>query len=120
MWLPTEGHLLEVNFVGMDAEQDPADAYVLDDEELPLMVFGALALVTPGAEVELAGTRVRLPRPAGLMLEKLISDRTGEKGDRDLLVALDSCLSWAPTTWTSSSSRSGGYARNSATPFTRT
>jgi len=27
-----------------------------------------------------------LPQPAGLALEKLVSDRTGEKGDRDLLV----------------------------------
>ena len=88
VWLPLEPQLIEVNFVGMDAGQDPAEAYVLDDEELPLMVFGSLALVTPGGEAELAGTRVRLPRPAGLMLEKLISDRTGEKGDRDLLVAL--------------------------------
>ncbi len=29
-----------------------------------------------------------LPRRAGLILEKLVTDRTGEKGDRDLLVAL--------------------------------
>jgi len=27
-----------------------------------------------------------VPRPAGLALEKLVTDRTGEKGDRDLLV----------------------------------
>jgi hypothetical protein len=27
-------------------------------------------------------------RPAGLQLEKLVTDRTGEKGERDLLVAL--------------------------------
>ncbi|MDO8834726.1 MAG: hypothetical protein Q7V01_03985, partial [Vicinamibacterales bacterium] len=38
--------------------------------------------------IELAGTRVRVPRPAGLLLEKLVTDRTGEKGERDLLVAL--------------------------------
>jgi hypothetical protein len=31
---------------------------------------------------------VSLPRPAGLLLEKLVTDRTGEKGERDLLVAL--------------------------------
>jgi hypothetical protein len=96
VWLPLEPHLIEINFVGMDAGQDPADAYVLDDDDLPLMVFGALSLVVPGVEVELAGTRVRLPRPGGLMLEKLVSDRTGEKGDRDLLVALGLLSVMAP------------------------
>jgi hypothetical protein len=55
---------------------------------LPLLVFGALSLVSRGAEVEIAGTRLVLPRPAGLLLEKLVTDRTGEKGERDLLVAL--------------------------------
>lgn len=27
-----------------------------------------------------------MPRPSGLVVEKLITDRSGEKGDRDLLV----------------------------------
>jgi hypothetical protein len=31
---------------------------------------------------------VPLPRPAGLIIEKLLTGRSGEKGDRDLLVAL--------------------------------
>ncbi len=31
---------------------------------------------------------IPLPRPAGLIIEKLLTDRSGEKGDRDLLVAL--------------------------------
>lgn len=88
VWTPRSPDLLELNFVGMDASQDPAEAYVLEDDQLPLLVFGALSLVSPGAEVELAGTRVRLPRLAGLLLEKLVTDRTGEKGERDLLVAL--------------------------------
>jgi hypothetical protein len=44
--------------------------------------------VSRGAEVEIGGTRLTLPRPAGLLLEKLVTDRTGEKGERDLLVAL--------------------------------
>lgn len=88
VWTPHSPDLLELNFVGMDPAQDPAEAYVLEDDQLPLLVFGALSLVAPGAEIQLAGTRVRLPRPAGLLLEKLVTDRTGEKGDRDLLVAL--------------------------------
>lgn len=79
---------LELNFVGMDPAQDPAEAYVLEDDRLPLLVFGALSLLSPGAEMEIEGTYVPLPRPAGLLLEKLITDRTGEKGERDLLVAL--------------------------------
>jgi hypothetical protein len=88
VWTPRSAELLELNFVGMDPAQDPAEAYVLEDDRLPLLVFGALSLVSPGAEIELAGTRVPLPRPSGLLLEKLITDRTGEKGERDLLVAL--------------------------------
>lgn len=88
VWTPRSPDLLEVNFVGMDPSQDPADAYVLEDDQLPLLVFGALSLVVPGAELEIAGTHLRVPRPGGLLLEKLVTDRTGEKGDRDLLVAL--------------------------------
>jgi hypothetical protein len=88
VWTPRSPDLLEVNFVGIDPSRDPTDAYVLEDDQLPLLVFGALSLVTAGPEIEVAGTRVRLPRPAGLLLEKLVTDRTGEKGDRDLLVAL--------------------------------
>lgn len=88
VWTPRSADLLEINFVGIDPVQDPAEAYVLADDQLPLLVFGALSLVTPGAELQIAGTRLRLPRPAGLLLEKLVTDRTGEKGERDLLVAL--------------------------------
>lgn len=88
VWTPRSPDLLEVNFIGIDPALDPAEAYALDDDELPLLVFGALSLVSPGAEMVLAGTRVRLPRLAGLLLEKLVTDRTAEKGDRDLLVAL--------------------------------
>jgi hypothetical protein len=88
VWTPRSPELLELNFVGMDPAQDPAQAYVLDDDHLPLLVFGALSLVSPGTSIEIEGTRVSLPRPAGLLLEKLVTDRTGEKGERDLLVAL--------------------------------
>lgn len=88
VWMPRSPDLLEVNFVGIDPAQDPAEAYVLEDDRLPLLVFGALSLVSPGTEMELEGTRIRLPRLAGLLLEKLVTDRTGEKGERDLLVAL--------------------------------
>ena len=41
--------------VGMDPAQDPAEAYVFEDERLPLLVFGALSLVSRGAEVEIGG-----------------------------------------------------------------
>ncbi len=88
VWVPASRDLLEVNFVGIDPTQDPSEAYVLEDERLPLLVFGALSLIEPGAAIDIEGTRVRLPRPAGLLLEKLVTDRTGDKGERDLLVAL--------------------------------
>jgi hypothetical protein len=88
VWLPRDDALLELNFVGMDVGRTPDEAYVLEDRELPLLVFGALSMLAPGEEVEASGVRVRLPRVAGLLLEKLVTERTGEKGERDLLVAL--------------------------------
>ena len=65
--------------------EDGAAATLVVSQDLDL---GALSLVSRGAEVEIGGTRLALPRPAGLLLEKLVTDRTGEKGERDLLVAL--------------------------------
>jgi hypothetical protein len=89
VWLPLSAGLLEVNFIGMDAESSrAAETYVLDDQELPLLVFSSLSFLRPGKVVELEDLRIPLPRPAGLILEKLITDRSGEKGDRDLLVSL--------------------------------
>jgi hypothetical protein len=96
VWTPRSSDLLEVNFVGIDPTQDPADAYVLEDDEFPLLVFGALSLIEPGAEIDVAGTRIRVPRLAGLLLEKLVTDRSGEKGDRDLLVALGLIVTAGP------------------------
>lgn len=89
VWVPFAGYetLIEVNFIGLDpAIVEPMDTYERADDRLPLMVFGPLSLLSPGPVVEVAGIRIPLPHPAGLTLEKLVSDRTGEKGDRDLLV----------------------------------
>jgi hypothetical protein len=87
VWLPDGPELIELNFIGMDPSMDdPTGAYVFEDDRLPLMVFGALSFVVAGAEVDVDGVRVPLPRPAGMMLEKLLTDRSGIKGDRDLLV----------------------------------
>ena len=96
IWIPRAPELLELNFVGIDPLLDPAEAYVFVDETLPLLVFGPLSLVAPGPWREIAGTRLRLPQPAGLLLEKLVTDRTGEKGERDLLVALGLLIEAAP------------------------
>lgn len=89
IWVPCQPGLIEANFVGMDPSiTDAADTYVLEDDLLPLLVFGQLSLLRAGPVLEVDGVRVPLPRPAGLMLEKLLTDRTGEKGERDLLVVL--------------------------------
>lgn len=89
VWLPDSPDLLEVNFLGMDAAtRGPEDTYVFEDPDLPVMVFGLLSLLRPGGRVETAGLAVPVPRAAGLLLEKLATERSGEKGDRDLLVAL--------------------------------
>lgn len=89
VWVPRQGDplLIEVNFIGKDPSiTDPMDTYEKPDEQLPLMVFGPLSLLVPGHPIEIDGLRVPVPELAGAALEKLVTDRTGEKGDRDLLV----------------------------------
>jgi hypothetical protein len=87
VYVPTSPGLIEANFLGLDRRLcDASDTYVFDDPELPLMVFGPLGLLRPGPVVEADGLRIPLPRTGDLMLEKLLTDRTGEKGARDLLV----------------------------------
>lgn len=89
VWIPESPELLEVNFLGLDARtRDSSDTYVFEDPDLPLLVFGLLSLLRPGAPVRAEGVNVPVPRVAGLLLEKLLTERSGEKGDRDLLVAL--------------------------------
>ena len=87
VYVPTSPGLIEANFLGLDARiRDASQTYVLEDPELPLMVFGPLGLLRPGPVVEVEGLRVPLPRVADLIVEKLLTDRTDEKGARDLLV----------------------------------
>lgn len=87
VWVPDSAELIEVNFIGMDPAR-AGETYVFEDGELPLLVFGHLSLLEPGAPIHVDGLVVPVPRPAGLVLEKLVTDRSGEKGDRDLLVVL--------------------------------
>lgn len=91
VWVPAgdgvADGLLEVNFLGIDAHLEGVDdAYVFEDAALPLMVFGPMRLLSPGDPVSFGGLRVPVPRVAGLVVEKLLGDRTGIKGERDLLV----------------------------------
>jgi hypothetical protein len=89
VWLPVDRGLIEVNFVGIDPEiLDVDETYLLDDPLLPMLVFGPLSLIAAAPPTSVEGIRLTLPRPAGLLIEKLVTERTGEKGDRDLLVAL--------------------------------
>jgi hypothetical protein len=86
--VPSTSEMIEVNFIGIDPGAEIDDAYVFEDDDLPLMVFGALGLIRAGAPVVIDDLAIPVPRPAGLILEKLLTERTGVKGDRDLLVAL--------------------------------
>jgi hypothetical protein len=89
VWLPDDEQLLEMNFIGLDPSlRESSDTYVLDDERLPLLVFGLLSHLQEGELLLVGDVRVRLPRPAGLLIEKLLTERAGLKGQRDLLVAL--------------------------------
>jgi hypothetical protein len=98
VWLPTDPERIEVNFIGFDpTEQDPTRVSVLEDDTLPLMVFGPLSFLRRGREIDLGdGLVVPVPRNAGLLLEKLVTERSGVKGDRDLLVALGLVLVASP------------------------
>jgi len=99
VWVPRDetSNLIEVNFIGIDPSIiEPLDTYEKPDHRLPLMVFGPLSLLMPGRALEIDGLRIPLPQPAGLALEKLVSDRTGEKGDRDLLVVIGLLVSMSP------------------------
>lgn len=99
VWVPRADatELIEVNFIGLDpAIVEPSDTYEKQDDRLPLMVFGPLSLLTAGSVVEIDDLRIPLPQPAGLALEKLVSDRTGDKGDRDLLVVAGLLAIMAP------------------------
>jgi hypothetical protein len=95
VWLPLRPDLMEVNFIGADHER-PGETYVFEDEELPLLVFGHLSLLELGVPVRVDGQVIPVPRLAGLLLEKLLTERSGEKGDRDLLVSLGLCTLATP------------------------
>jgi hypothetical protein len=89
VWVPVQPDLIEVNFVGMDPGiGDASETYVLEDPELPLLVFGTLSYLRPSTPLIVEGIMIPVPRPAGLILEKLLTDRSAEKGARDLLVVL--------------------------------
>jgi hypothetical protein len=90
VWVPSDSTRIEVNFIGYDpTENDPRSVRIFEDDRLPLLVFGPLSFLRLGREIDLeGGLRVPLPRNAGLLLEKLVTDRSGVKGDRDLLVVL--------------------------------
>ena len=96
VWLPQSPDLIEVNFIGMDSRGRPGETYVLEDSELPLLVFAHLSLLRPGKTLMVDELEIPMPRPSGLLLEKLLTDRSAEKGDRDLLVALGLLLVCEP------------------------
>jgi hypothetical protein len=92
VYVPTAPDLIEANFLGLDRRiRDAGDTYVLDDPDLPLMMFGPLGLLRPGPIVALGDLRIPLPRVAGLMAEKLLTDRTGER--------VRGICSWSPACW---------------------
>lgn len=97
VYVPTNPGLIEANFLGLDPRiREASETYVLEDAVLPLMVFGPMGLLRPGTVVDVEGLRLPLPRRADLMAEKLSTDRTGEKGARDLLVVAGLLVTASP------------------------
>jgi len=89
VWLPQADGLLELNFVGLPEPGTPlSELYPVEGERMSMLVFGTLGLLRPGRVLEIDGMRIPMPQRAGGMLEKLVSERSGLKGDRDLLVVL--------------------------------
>jgi hypothetical protein len=88
VWIPRDSQLLEVNFIGMDTGPRAGETYVFEDAHLPLLVFGNLSFLRMGKPIEVDGLMIPVPRASGLLIEKLLTDRSGEKGDRDLLVVM--------------------------------
>jgi len=88
VWVPESPDLIEVNFVGMDRSiRDPSETYAIEDPDLPLLVFGPLGILVPAGRVPVEDLEVPVPSTASLLLEKLLTDRSAQKGARDLLVA---------------------------------
>lgn len=86
---PVDENLLEVNFIGLDRREEySGETYILEDRDFPMIVFSRLSLLEPGEPVIVDDLSLPVPQPAGLLAEKLLTDRSGVKGDRDLLVAL--------------------------------
>ena len=97
VWVPKTDDLIEVNFIGMDSTFRPGETYVFEDDRLPLLVFAHLRFLRPAKPIDVDGLQVPVARTAGLLLEKLVTDRSGVKGDRDLLVVLGLLLTAAPS-----------------------
>lgn len=114
VFLPTSPALVEANFLGLDPSiGDASETYLLEDPELPLMVFGPLGLLRPGPVINVEGLRIPLPRTADLMVEKLLTDRTGEKGARDLLVVAGLLTAASPSDLDEMVARAGGLRSES-------
>jgi len=50
------------------------DSYEKPDDQLPLMVFGPLSLLSPGDPLQIDGFEIPMPRASELVVEKLITD----------------------------------------------
>jgi hypothetical protein len=97
VYVPSVPGLIEANFLGLDTRiREAGETYILEDPELPLMVFGPLGLLRPGPVIRIESMLLPLPRPADLIAEKLLTDRTQDKGARDLLVVAGLLVMAAP------------------------
>ncbi|MEW5692344.1 MAG: hypothetical protein AB1765_03500 [Candidatus Hydrogenedentota bacterium] len=84
---PKTNELLEINFLGIDKNLDDLDdVYIFRDGLVSFIVFGTLSLIK-GKKVSINGMKVILAEPASLLVEKLLTERSHIKGERDIIVA---------------------------------
>lgn len=75
--------------VGLAIPVDRVGAVKARLRDVEGLVFGPLGLIRPGRILQLHDLRLPLPRVGDLIVEKLLTDRTGEKGARDVPISED-------------------------------
>ncbi|MBE7439598.1 MAG: hypothetical protein HS115_14165 [Spirochaetales bacterium] len=85
--LPRDDARLEINFLGVDfRSQDLDDISLHRGRHISFLAFGTLTLIKP-VDLTIEKHRFRVAEHRSLFLEKILTERSSIKGERDLYVA---------------------------------